>query len=598
MSLATAANVLVGAQRLKRGHSRRSQSIAVIAPAHTSTLKIEGLTKLGEGTSGQAFLIANDLDGCKYAIKTVPLPVRGTPEADQVWAEVTNEARLHASLHHENIVKYSYSFHDHTERTFNLLMELCGGDLWTRVESAMDGGAAIPAADRERWSRQLAGAVAHMHERGIVHRDLNPWNVFVVNEGGKENVKIGDFGLSVRCAVGETLSGEATAGAAPLDPSAIGSLYSAPELGSDSYGHSADVFSLGVTTFVIWAADPSKRTLDDVITAVEALHDTGKLDGSGKTGGFASECPLAPLLERCASHDAPSRPTAAECAAAWQQSAAKAPSKVLLLVRHGESTHNISSVAEHSDRGHDAALFDAPLSDKGREQVAQLAGHSELAVAEVILVSPLTRALQTLDAAFPTRPPAAAEVGIETGVLPAHERVEEYVKRHSLRETLEAAVNRALEQASDDPLASIAEYARSRSRAAVEAERPPVEVEAMLAEHLTDSCDIGSGRAALQAHWPALDFGKLPEVWWYTDGEASTTDAADSRRHYREAGFMEPLRAVEARVDRLAAALRARPERTLALFGHADLFHLLMERHCGRDDKWLKNAEVLRVELQ
>ena len=57
-----------------------------------------------------------------------------------------------------------------------------------------------------------AGA-AHMHDRGIVHRDLNPWNVFVVNEGGKENVKIGDFGLSVRCAVGETLSGEATAGA-------------------------------------------------------------------------------------------------------------------------------------------------------------------------------------------------------------------------------------------------------------------------------------------------------------------------------------------------------------------------------------------------
>ena len=57
-----------------------------------------------------------------------------------------------------------------------------------------------------------------------------------MNEGGKENVKIGDFGLSVRCAVGETLSGEATAGAAPLDASAIGSLYSAPELGSDSYG--------------------------------------------------------------------------------------------------------------------------------------------------------------------------------------------------------------------------------------------------------------------------------------------------------------------------------------------------------------------------
>ena len=67
-----------------------------------------------------------------------------------------------------------------------------------------------------------------------------------------------------------------------------------------SFGDALGVFSctavsLGVTTFVIWAADPSKRTLDDVITAVEALHDTGKLDGSGKTEGFASECPLAPL---------------------------------------------------------------------------------------------------------------------------------------------------------------------------------------------------------------------------------------------------------------------------------------------------------------
>jgi len=194
-------------------------------------------------------------------------------------------------------------------------------------------------------------------------------------------------------------------------------------------------------------------------------------------------------------------------------------------------------------------------------------------------------------------PPPAAPTAAGAAVLPPHEGVEEYVRRHSLREVLEQAVNRAVEVASDDPLATIAEYARSRSQAAADAPRPPVEVLPLLAEHLTDSCDIGSGRAALEAAWPSLDFGALAEVWWYTDGEASTTDAADSRRHYREAGFMEPLRAVEARVDRLADVLRARPERTLALFGHADLFHLLMERHCGRDYRWLANAEVLRVEL-
>ena len=105
---------------------------------------------------------------------------------------------------------------------------------------------------------------------------------------------------------------------------------------------------------MIWAADPSKRTLDDVITAVEALHDSGKLDGSGKTGGFASECPLAPLLEHCASHDAEPADgggVRGGVAAVGGQGTVQG----LLLVRHGESTHNISSVAEHSDRGHDAA---------------------------------------------------------------------------------------------------------------------------------------------------------------------------------------------------------------------------------------------------
>eukprot|EP00957_Ditylum_brightwellii_P174863 13314273-Ditylum_brightwellii.AAC.1 len=76
----------------------------------------------------------------------------------------------------------------------------------------------------------------------------------------------------------------------------------------------------------------------------------------------------------------------------------------LLLVRHGQSTHNISSVAEHSDQGEDPSLYDAPLSPLGKQQAAALAGNAELAGADVILVSPLTRALQTLLGAFPQAP--------------------------------------------------------------------------------------------------------------------------------------------------------------------------------------------------
>jgi len=215
---------------------------------------------------------------------------------------------------------------------------------------------------------------------------------------------------------------------------------------------------------------------------------------------------------------------------------ASAEPTILLLVRHGQSMHNISAVAQFGDDGADTTLYDAPLSPLGEEQVASLAGHSELAAAELCISSPLTRAIQTLLGAFPTAPDGC----------------------------------------------------------------PPVELWPLAAEHLTDSCDIGSSEHALASRYPPLarHVARLPPVWWYTDGETSRSEPEHSRARYRECGFMEPERTVVARVDELAAALRARPERVIALFGHSDLFNFLMERHCAVYDYWLENAECYRAVLQ
>jgi len=205
----------------------------------------------------------------------------------------------------------------------------------------------------------------------------------------------------------------------------------------------------------------------------------------------------------------------------------------LLLVRHGQSMHNISDVAQYGDTGADSTLFDAPLSPLGENQVAALAGHPELAAADLLVTSPLTRAVQTLLGAFPKAP-----VGC-----------------------------------------------------------PPIELWPLAAEHVTDSCDIGSGASTLARRFPSLDVRGLPEVWWYVDEETSMSDAADSRKRYRECGFMEPESALLARVDAFVEALRARPERVIAVFGHSDFFNFLMERHCGVSDYWLENAEVYRATL-
>ncbi|MGB0800245.1 MAG: biotin carboxylase N-terminal domain-containing protein, partial [Ilumatobacteraceae bacterium] len=48
---------------------------------------------------------------------------------------------------------------------------------------------------RWRWSAQIASGLEHMHSLRILHRDLNPWNIFVSLDG--RDTKIGDFGLSV-----------------------------------------------------------------------------------------------------------------------------------------------------------------------------------------------------------------------------------------------------------------------------------------------------------------------------------------------------------------------------------------------------------------
>ena len=207
----------------------------------------------------------------------------------------------------------------------------------------------------------------------------------------------------------------------------------------------------------------------------------------------------------------------------------------LLLVRHGQSMHNISNVAQYGDTGADETLFDAPLSPLGEQQVAALLGNSDLATADLIIASPLTRAVQTMFGAFPKAPAGCA----------------------------------------------------------------PIELWPLAAEHLTDSCDVGSGAAALGERFPTLgaQCGALPEVWWYTDEETSRTDAQDSRVKYRECGFMEPELTLIKRIDAFVAELRARPETTIAVFGHSDFFNFLMENHCGVSDYWLENAEVYRVSL-
>jgi serine/threonine-protein kinase len=94
---------------------------------------------------------------------------------------------------------------------------------------------------------QIAGPVAHAHDRGVVHRDLKSANVMITPEG---RAKVLDFGLALRLGA-EELNEVTRSQQLPENRALAGTLlYMAPELfrGQPADARS-DIWSLGVLLY-------------------------------------------------------------------------------------------------------------------------------------------------------------------------------------------------------------------------------------------------------------------------------------------------------------------------------------------------------------
>ncbi|HET6712330.1 MAG TPA: protein kinase [Actinomycetota bacterium] len=140
---------------------------------------------LGRGGMGEVFEAVDRRLGRTVAIKVLRQELAAN---DRFLARFRREAATAAGLAHVGIVSV-HDIGDDAGRTY-IVMEFVAGR--TLVDLDRDADAHDP-----RWIARIgaaaARALAHAHERGIVHRDVSPANIMVTTDGA---VKILDFGIA------------------------------------------------------------------------------------------------------------------------------------------------------------------------------------------------------------------------------------------------------------------------------------------------------------------------------------------------------------------------------------------------------------------
>ena len=250
------------------------------------------LDRIGSGGMGTVYRALDERLRREVAVKEIP---------GAITSRASREAKAAARLGHPCVATL-YELAMDGQRTI-LVSELARGHPLGELAAA----GKLTDRDVGEVALDVAGALAHAHARGVVHRDVKPANIVVEVDARRARAKLVDFGIAALA--GEqrlTASGEV-----------VGTLaYMAPEHAEGhEAGPHADVYSLALTLYECWSgsnpiagATPSAtaRRIGLPVTSLGAARRDLPRD-------------LTDAIDACLAVDPARRPSTAELAATLER---------------------------------------------------------------------------------------------------------------------------------------------------------------------------------------------------------------------------------------------------------------------------------------
>merc|ERR1719499_2538837 len=234
----------------------RLRTVWITEPSQNSFKEdYDVIKQIGEpGQFGKAFQCKPKLDGKILAVKEISKArIYRLHPSDNIrqslLKSMQSEIDIMRRLNHKYIVNMFGTYE--TKHDLHIVMEECrGGELFDRIKKKRR----YPEADAKPIIRMVCEALFHMHDKHrVVHCDLKPDNILFVTEAEDSPIKIIDFGMSK---VLPRLRSLRELCGTPY--------YTAPEIINGEYSHAADMWSVGVISYVMifgfppFYVDPNK----------------------------------------------------------------------------------------------------------------------------------------------------------------------------------------------------------------------------------------------------------------------------------------------------------------------------------------------------